>query len=182
VKEQLLTLFRDHPDLAIAISLLVSIVVAVLGLVPSVFITAANILFFGFWKGTMVSLAGEAIGAFIAFLLYRKGLRNLSRQSLQRFPRLQRLLEAEGREAFMLIFSLRLLPFVPSGLVTFAAAIGKVSATVFFFASTLGKIPALLIEAWSVYQVTEFGWQGKLVLAVVGVFLVYLVIRQYRNK
>lgn len=151
------------------------------GLLPSVFITAANIIFFGFWKGTLISFLGEAIGAGVAFLLYRKGFKRLTEKSLKRYPKLQRLVAAQGKEAFYLIFSLRLIPFVPSGLITFAAAIGSVRFLVFFVASSLGKLPALLIESWSVYEVRAFGWQGKLILAVVAVAILVMLLRN-RNK
>ena len=178
MKEQILTIFREYSHLAIFISLAISIVIALLGIVPSFFITAANILFFGFWKGTAISLLGEALGAIIAFGLYRKGFQKKAHDQLQKFPKAQRLVEAEGGQAFLLILSLRLLPFVPSGLVTFAAAIGKVSAPIFLIASSLGKIPALLIEAYSVYQVTQFGWQGKLILAITAVVVVFIAFKK----
>ncbi|HYK57439.1 MAG TPA: VTT domain-containing protein, partial [Flavisolibacter sp.] len=110
MKEQILTIFREYPNAAIFISLAISILIALLGVVPSVFITAANILFFGFWKGTLISFLGEAIGAIIAFWLYRKGFKQKLHQQLEKFPRAQRLLEAEGKQAFLLILSLRLLP------------------------------------------------------------------------
>ncbi|MDB5251705.1 MAG: rane protein [Flaviaesturariibacter sp.] len=164
MKQSLLDLFSQHPQAAVAISMALSVLVAVLGVVPSVFITAANILFFGFWKGTALSFAGEALGAIIAFWLYRKGFRKRLDGTVHRYPRARRLLSASGREAFLLIFSLRLLPFVPSGLVTFAAAIGPVSGTTFFLASSLGKLPALLLEAGSVYGATHFGWTGRIAL------------------
>lgn len=178
MKEQLLFLFQQHPQLAIVISLAISVVVAVLGLVPSVFITAANILFFGFWNGTLLSFLGETIGAAIAFFLYRNGFKKTSQRSFEKFPKVQKLLNANGREAFLLILSLRLIPFVPSGVVTFAAAVGTVSATVFLTASSLGKIPALLLEAYSVYQVAQAGWQGKIILALVAVAILYFVLRK----
>jgi uncharacterized membrane protein YdjX (TVP38/TMEM64 family) len=179
--DNLLQLFREHQDLAILISIAVSIIVAVLGLVPSVFITAANISFFGFWKGTIISFLGEAIGAAIAFWLYRKGFKKPVAKKLDQYPKLKRLIDATGSETFWLIFSLRLIPFVPSGLITFAAAVGKVSAPVFIAASSLGKLPALLIEAYAVYEVTAFGWQGKLILVVVAVGLLYWIIKK-RNR
>jgi uncharacterized membrane protein YdjX (TVP38/TMEM64 family) len=157
-------------------------VIAVLGLVPSVFITAANILFFGFWEGTLISFLSEALGAIVAFFLYRKGFKKTAHEKLKKFPRLERLIDSEGRTAFLLIISLRLIPFVPSGLVTFAAAIGKVSAITFLLASSIGKAPALLIEAYSVYQVTEFGWQGKLILIITSVLILYYGIRSTKNK
>lgn len=178
MQEQLIQLFKTYPGAAIAISLLISIIIAVVGVLPSVFITAANILFFGFWQGTLLSFLGEALGAVVAFWLYRKGFKKTSQGGLQKFPKVQRLVNATGREAFGLIFSLRLLPFVPSGLVTFAAAIGSVSALLFVVASSLGKLPALLIEAYSVYQVTKMGWQGKIALAVIALIVLFFVLRK----
>lgn len=181
MKETVLQLFEQYPQWAFVLSLVISIVIALLGVVPSVFITAANILFFGFWQGTLISFLGEALGAFISFICYRKGFKKTSQQQLDKFPRLKKLVEAQGKEAFLLIFSLRLLPFVPSGLVTFAAAIGRVRLLVFLVASTLGKMPALLLEAYSVYQVTQFGWQGKLILFIVAAALLYYLLRRKKS-
>jgi uncharacterized membrane protein YdjX (TVP38/TMEM64 family) len=182
LKEQLIEIFSNNAHLAVFISLAISIVIAVLGLVPSVFITAANIIFFGFWEGTLISFLGEALGAIIAFFLYRKGFKKSAHTQLQKFPKLEQLIDSDGKTAFLLILSLRLIPFVPSGLVTFAAAIGKVSAITFLLASSIGKAPALLIEAYSVYQVTEFGWQGKLILLVTSILILYYVIKSRRLK
>lgn len=182
MKEALLQFFQQHPDLAVAVSLLISIVIAVLGLVPSFFITAANLLFFGFWKGIFISFLGEAIGAVVAFYLYRKGFKKEATHQIEKYKRIKALLEAKGAQAFWLIFSLRLIPFVPSGIVTFAAAIGRVSAVTFFFSSSLGKLPALLLEGYAVYQVTEFGWQGKVILTITAIVILFFVIRQYSEK
>jgi uncharacterized membrane protein YdjX (TVP38/TMEM64 family) len=178
MQEKLLHLFNEYPNLAIVISIFVSILIAVLGILPSVFVTAANILFFGFWNGTFISFLGEAVGAGVAFMLYRSGLKKTAERGFQKYQKAKRLMEADNTEAFYLIFSLRLLPFVPSGLITFAAAIGKVTFTVFLIASSLGKLPALLIEAYSVNAVTEFGWQGKLILVFVAVAVVYWIINK----
>jgi len=160
------------------ISLGVSIVVAILGVIPSFFITGANIIFFGFWNGLLVSLLGEAIGAIVAFILYRKGFKKATRHAFHKYPRLKELTEAGDKKGFLLVVGLRLLPFVPSGLVTFAAAIGNISLLLFAIASSLGKVPALFIEAYSVYQVTQFDWQGKVILGLVGVVILYLILRK----
>ncbi|MBB1284469.1 TVP38/TMEM64 family protein [Flavisolibacter sp. BT320] len=178
MKEALLQAFQQHPNLALLASLAISIVVAVLGIVPSFFITAANILFFGFWQGVLISFLGEALGAVVAFYLYRKGFKKEASQQLEKHRNIKALINAEGSKAFWLIFSLRLIPFVPSGLVTFAAAIGKVAALTFLVASSIGKLPALLLEGYAVYQVTEFSWQGKVILTVFAVFILYFVVRQ----
>lgn len=182
MKETVLQLFDQYHQYAIIISLVISIIIAVAGLVPSFFITAANIIFFGFWNGILISFAGEVAGAVISFFLYRKGFRKKAERGFHKFPRVQKLLNAENKEAFWLILSLRLIPFIPSGLVTFAAAIGKVSAITFIIASSLGKIPALLLEGYSVYQVTRFEWQGKLILAFLAVALIFFVLRGRKNN
>ena len=66
----------------------------------------------------------------------------------------------------------------PQASVTGNVIIGKVSILTFLIASSLGKIPALLIEAYSVYQVTEFGWQGKVILGIIACVLVKLLLVQ----
>ena len=180
--DSLLQLFKEYRGLAVIISICASIVVAILGIVPSVFITAANILFFGFWKGTFISFLGEAIGAGVSFLLYRRGFKKRVEKSLDKYPKLKRLINAQNREAFYLILSLRLLPFVPSGFITFAAAVGKVSFIIFIIASSLGKLPALLIEAYSVYKITQFDWQGKIILAIIAVALLYWIIKKKKKN
>jgi uncharacterized membrane protein YdjX (TVP38/TMEM64 family) len=178
LKENVIQLFEQYPQAAIVLSLVLSILIAIAGLIPSVFITAANILFFGFWPGTLISFMGEALGATTSFFLYRKGFKKTVQNKLHRFPRLQTLIAAEGKQAFLLVVSFRLIPFIPSGLVTFAAAIGRVSAAVFVIASSIGKIPALVLEAYSVFQVTRFGWEGKVILSVTALLLLYFTLKQ----
>lgn len=178
MKEAVLNFFQNYPSLALVSSLVISVLIAVLGVVPSFFITAANILFFGFWQGLAISFAGEAAGAVVAFYLYRKGFKKGAGQQLEKYKYVNALLHAENSKAFWLILSLRLIPFIPSGLVTFAAAIGRVSFGTFLIASSIGKLPALLLEGYAVYQVTEFGWQGKAILAIAAIAILYIVVKQ----
>lgn len=175
MEEQLIQIFLEYKHYAILISIGISIIVAILGIIPSFVVTGANLIFFGFWMGTLISFVGEALGAIVAFYLYRKGFKKLSQKPLSKYPKLNQLVHTNGMEAFFLILSLRMFPFVPSGLVTVAGAVGSVSLLVFAAASTIGKIPALMIETYSVYQVTQFEWQGKLILTIVAVYMVYVV-------
>lgn len=179
--DNLLRLFNEYPQLAIVISIAASILVALSGVLPSFFITGANILFFGFRNGTLISFAGEAIGAGIAFLLYRRGFKKGVVKKLDQHPKLKSLVNAEGARAFYGVFALRLIPFVPSGLITFAAAIGRISFVLFIISSSLGKMPALLMEAYAVYEVTAFSWPGKIILAVTAFLILGWVITK-KNK
>ena len=182
MEEQLLHYFQEYEHYAILISIFVSIVVAVLGIIPSFFVTAANLIFFGFWMGTLISFIGESVGAIVAFYLYRKGFKQVSQKPLNKYPKIKKLVHTNGKEAFLLILSLRLMPFMPSGLVTLAGAVGSVSFILFAIASSIGKIPALLIEAYSVYQITQFDWQGKVILTLASIYLLYIVWKKVKRS
>src|SRR5918993_923540 len=103
MKEAVLHFFQEYPNLALASSLFISILVAVVVVIPSFFITAANILFFGFWPGVAVSFAGEALGAVIAFYLYRKGFKKGAGEKIGKYKTVAALINAENKKAFWLI-------------------------------------------------------------------------------
>ncbi|MEH7235392.1 TVP38/TMEM64 family protein [Bacillus sp. JJ1562] len=182
MQDWLVEVLVNYKEFAVIVSLLVNIVISIFGFIPSVFITAANLLVFGFWEGTLISYLGETIGAIVSFWLYRKGFKRYVGQKLDKYPQISKLLDTNGKDAFFLILSLRLLPFVPSGLVTFTSAIGEVSLIVFIFASSIGKIPSLLIEAYSVNQVTNWTTEGKLVLTILSIAGIIYLLRNISKK
>jgi uncharacterized membrane protein YdjX (TVP38/TMEM64 family) len=182
MKEMIIDLFESYTHIALALSLIINIIISLLGVVPSVFLTAANLAVFGLWEGIAVSFAGEAVGAAVAFILYRKGFRRLKDMRGLSHPKVQKLMEADGKEAFSLILALRILPFVPSGLVTFIASIGKTAFLTFFLASTLGKIPAILIEGFSVYQIINMEWEWRIAPFLIAAILLIYVSRKFRTR
>ena len=167
--------------IAILISLSLNIVISVLGFIPSVFLTAANLKIFGFWEGTIISFLGEVIGTSVSFWLYKKGFKTFLRNKTQNHPKLDKLLSTTGKEAFYLVISLRLLPFIPSGLVTFLAAVGNMGFLIFFLASTLGKIPSIVLESYSTYQVVNLTLEGKVILAALALILILYVVRRKKS-
>jgi uncharacterized membrane protein YdjX (TVP38/TMEM64 family) len=181
MQQYLLDLFTQHPHWAVVISLVVSTLVAIAGVLPSVFVTGANIFFFGFINGTLISIAGESLGALVSFLLYRYAFRSRMTRHLHRHPRLQQLVNTRGRQAAMLVFSLRLMPLVPSGLITFAAAIGSIGTAWFVAASTVGKIPALLVEALLVKGFLASAWPVQVAMVVVACGLAWMVLSKTRG-
>ncbi len=156
---------------AVFVSIVLSILISILGIVPSAFLTILNVTAFGFWGGFWVSLAGEIVGSLIAFWLYRKGLRTYVNHKTKQSPRVQRLLNTTNREAFLLVLGLRLMPFVPSGLVTFYASVGSMSFITFAIASSLGKIPALWMEVFAANEVLEWTVTGQVIAGLIVFFL-----------
>jgi uncharacterized membrane protein YdjX (TVP38/TMEM64 family) len=93
VIEKLLT---SSGPFAIIVSIILNIVLSVAGVIPSVFITAGNITFFGINTGLIISYIGECVGAAFSFWLYRKGIKTLNPSMLNKNKWLQKLKKTQG--------------------------------------------------------------------------------------
>jgi uncharacterized membrane protein YdjX (TVP38/TMEM64 family) len=176
-----------NPFLAAFISIGLNILVAITGVLPSAFITVGTVGLFGFKLALLILIIGEAAGAIVSFVLYRKGVHKLlSKPKMNKKENkfLQKLKNTDGMSAFFIVVLLRIIPFVPSGIVTLTAALSKMRLIAFSIASTLGKIPALVMEAYSVSKVLtlQTEWQVGLILVVVILFLFYLLWKSKQDK
>ena len=97
---------------------------------------------------------------------------------------LQKLRNADGWSAIMIVLLLRVLPFVPSGAVTLTAALSSIHVIPFSIASTIGKIPALMIEAYSVAHVLNLQKESQItiIFVVIVVFLVYVGFKKGKKR
>ena len=178
-------LLSSYRGLAIPVSLLIEILIAVLGVLPSFFITAANIAVFGIWWGGALSIAGESLGAVVAFMLYRRGFDKLTgrpgRFSATLERRLERFSEAAEGRAFLLVLAFRLLPYMPSGAVTLGAAGSRMKLQAFVLSSTLGKLPALGVEVATVSLALKLPLKGFLAVAAAG-FLGWVLFEVLKSR
>ncbi|MFY0761869.1 VTT domain-containing protein [Metabacillus dongyingensis] len=181
MKEQLIKWLEISGPWAFIISLAANTIISLLAFVPSVFITAANLSFFGFAEGLLLSFSGEIFGLLVSFYVYRKGFSFLKKTKAPKNAMLQNLSKTKGKDAFFLILALRIFPFAPSGAVTLAAAYSKVSAGVFFSASLIGKIPAVLIEGFAVQQVLKADWRIQLMTGI-GSILILVILWVSKRK
>lgn len=172
----------DHQTMAIPLSILFNILISLAAFIPSVFLTAINISLFGVTTGTVISIAGEALGAIISFYLYRLGFQKAAHKNIDNHPKVRKLLYVQGKEAFFLVLSFRLIPFIPSGIVTLFAALGTMSILTFSIASTLGKIPALLIEVYSTYQVINGTNEAKWIITIAGLAGLFYLWKTWKKK
>ncbi len=161
--------------IAVLISVIVNIVISIVGVIPSAFLTAINVTVFGFWGGFSVSLIGEIAGSLVAFWLYRKGFRKFVNNRSKHTPRMKKLLDASPREAIWLVIGLRLMPFIPSGLVTLYAAVSKMRFGSFAAASSIGKVPALLLEVSATYAVVKWIGIGQIIVCGLAVGVLCMV-------
>ncbi|WP_456277738.1 TVP38/TMEM64 family protein [Bacillus sp. AK128] len=173
-------LLNNNQEVSYLISISINIIISLFAFIPSFFVTAANIYVFGLWEGIMLSLVGEVTGSIISLYLYRKGIKLLIKEKELRFPLVNRLTTSTGAGAFFVIFSLRLLPFVPSGLINIGASFSSVTLTTFGLATLLGKIPAVLIEGFAVSQYMNWEGQEKIYMTIAGLVLfgIYILIKR----
>lgn len=144
--------FTQFGVYAFTISIAISILIAISGILPSFFVTAANILVFGPINGFFVSWLGESIGAIIAFYIYRFGLKEKVEFLGNKYSLIHKLVQSKGIYAGLLVLQGRLLPFIPSGFVTAAASVSQISPIHFMFWTSLGKVPSLLLESLAAFD------------------------------
>lgn len=181
----LLDSLPSNPLLITIISITLNIFIAIFGFLPSAFLTGVTIHFLGFEKGILVSIIGESLGALISFLLYRKGLNKLHLHIKKKSNLLKKLQNASQFEAILLIILLRIMPFIPSGIVTLTAAWSKIKLIPFTVASTIGKIPSLLIEAYSINKVLSISspiLEENIIYITIIVLIIYIFIKKKKKK
>lgn len=146
-------LLPHHPILAVIASISLNILITITGVLPSAFITAGTVGFLGLKTGIMILIVGEAFGAIISFILYRKGIKKLvENHKMYKVQNrlLRKLNKTDAISAFFIVILLRLLPFVPSGAVTLAAALSHMRLLSFSIAReksppyTLRPIPLIM--------------------------------------
>jgi uncharacterized membrane protein YdjX (TVP38/TMEM64 family) len=137
---------REFGVWAVLISLLLNIGISILGIVPSLFLSGANAVVFGLVPGFFISLLGEGIGAGISFFIYRWGIRKVKAVHAEKWRWVHRINEASrGRRIFLLLIA-RVTPLIPSGVITFAAAISNMVVIDFIIVTFLGKAPSIAME------------------------------------
>jgi len=164
---------------SIAASIFVSILIAVAGVIPSIFVTGANVILFGPFYGLLISWLGETIGAGISFYLYRFGFKKKTEYFSQKYRLLKKITCAHGFKAGVLIFQARLVPFIPSGFVTLAGSVSNVDIVTFISSTAVGKLPSIALEVLISYDVINIS-KNWLNLAVTVAVLILLSLL-YRN-
>lgn len=182
--DSLIQIFNEYSSIAIPISLFLSIIISLLGILPSIFITGANILFFGPIKGFIISLLGEVIGAAITFKVYRIGFKKGVESIGGKYKLIDALINSEGKRASLLVFEGRLIPFMPSGFVTLAASLSNINILRFSIATFIGKAPSIILEALVSYDLLNIS-ENYIRLGITIISLVVLAItlkKFYKEK
>lgn len=175
-------ILNNYEHFAIIISLVISIIIALLGVLPSIFVTGANIIFFGPINGFFISLIGEVIGGVITFYLYRLGFKK-EFLKLSKYKLIDNIIKSKGKKAAFLIFEARLVPFIPSGFVTLAASISEIGVIPYTIATILGKIPSIALEAFVSYDLININQNYiRLGITLLAIVLILITMKKSKNK
>ena len=115
---------------------------------PVAVLAVAGGLLFGLGWGSVYTLIGASVNCALMFLLSRsvgqKRVQTLVEQRVS--PSWQaRLKQADGRNGFLLLFLLRLIPAVPYGLINYTFGLSKIRFWPYMLASVIGIIPGTLV-------------------------------------
>lgn len=144
---------RSFGSLAVIISFLLMILQAIIAPIPAFFITLANSMIWGWWKGAILSWSSAMAGALLCFFIARilgrdvvkKIATNGALQSAEEF------FDRFGKQAILIC---RLLPFVPFDPVSYAAGLTSMNFWSFFIATGIGQLPATIIYSYFGGQLT----------------------------
>ena len=180
----MLDILRNNSSIAIPISIFISILISLAGILPSVFVTAANIVFFGPIQGFIISLLGETIGAYITFIVYRLGFKKKIEMLTDKYKLLSQIVNSNGKKAGLLICQGRIIPFIPSGVITLAASISNVNSIIFTVATFIGKAPSIAIEALVSYDIINIydNWIRLIITVIVLVITTFIIKKEKRNS
>lgn len=128
---------------AVIISIVVMIIQTIATPVPLFLVAGANGFIFGVAWGMIITLVGALLGATVAFYMARVIARDYFSRRLSKYmPQVDEMSKTSGAKV---IFLARLVPILPSSIISYAAGLSKVSFSAFFVASVFGKLPEIVI-------------------------------------
>jgi uncharacterized membrane protein YdjX (TVP38/TMEM64 family) len=171
-KDELLTLIKGGGILSIFISMLFVAICVFFPVIP--FPVLAGVIggVFGTTQGVMVSLTGAMAGTMGFFFLSRYGFRDYAQSKLMNYPKVQDYENFLNRNSFVAILTCRLVPIIPAPVVNIICGLSNVNWLIFFTASTIGKIPNILIlsyagASYSSNKLFSFGLYGGYILILI---------------
>jgi len=157
---------------------------------------AAGFLF-GFWIGSFVTVIGCDIGATISFLLGRTLGRDWAQQQIRGNRKFQLVNLAVEKNAWLIIFLVRLSPIFPFGICNYLFGVTKSNLWTYWSATTAGLIPctmaytylgSLIQDLSQIYSDGEDTAQRSIIVAIAlvvtigGIAVITLITKRSLDK
>jgi len=169
--DPILTWFRETANLSLVV--LAATLLALIPVIPFPLVGGVIGAAFGPALGAGITWVASATASILMFLFVRYGYQDWGQKLLNRYKSLSKVTALFERNAFLAILFSRMLPFIPSIIVNVYAALSRVSVAAFIIASTVGKIPAMILFAWVGNNMVS---EPKNMLITLGTYCVFLAI------
>lgn len=140
-------LFWVKDPKAVTIVMIVATLMALFPVIPYPIIGGVIGAAYGPALGGTITWVGSAAASILMFLFVRYAYQDWGQKILHRYKGLGKFTLLFEKNAFLLILFTRLIPVIPSIIINIYSALGRVSFPVYAIASSLGKVPAMLLFA-----------------------------------
>lgn len=142
--EHLAGFLRSFGAMTVVVSLLLMVLQTLFTPLPLFLLAGANGFIFGLWYGTLITLIGSILGATIAFYLARGFGRGIICRFLKQtyMAKVDKMSHSGGP---WMVFIARLIPIIPSSIISYVAGLSKITFRGFFIATAVGKLPEIVI-------------------------------------
>lgn len=168
--ETILSWFQQSENLLLVA--LMATVMALFPIIPYPVIGGVIGAALGPVPGAAITWIGSAAASILMFLFVRYGFQEWGERALHRYKSIDKVTTLFERNAFLAILFARLLPFIPSIIINVYAALSRVGFLSYAIASSIGKIPAMLLFAMVGDNLMSNPKSSLTTVAVYGIFLV----------
>lgn len=159
-------------SLAIAVSLFLMAVQTFLPFIPFFIITGANVLIFGFWRGTALNYVGAFLGDSVAYWVAREYGQTWFRKFVPESVVNRWVKYFYRRRGFMIVVISRLVPVVPAGLVNLSAGLANMEYGPFALGTLIGNVPASILNGLLGHDIFTFGQNKVHLLEIIGILAI----------
>lgn len=107
----------------------------------------------GFWPAFLLSGLASSLGNLITFLFARYSMRDWIYQKF--YPKYAYYFNKLEENATELLFSMRLIPLIPSFVTTLILSISLIRPFTFYWISCIGRAPMVALYAWTGYEISK---------------------------
>lgn len=180
--ESVTAYIRSFGAIAVVISFLMMVLQSIVAPMPAFFITFANAMIWGWWRGAILSWSSAMAGAAICFGISRFLGRDVAEKLATKgaLKNVDVFFQKYGRNAIIVA---RLLPFVPFDPISYAAGLTSMGFWEFFIATGIGQTPATIVYSFAAAKSTNPSTWVKGLLILFGVFALGAFLRKiYLDK
>lgn len=139
----------NHSDLSdLPLMIFLAILFGIIPIVPFSIFAGMMGAKYGILIGTAINWVGTVGASAIIFIVARYFFVEYFQLYLSRFEKVKRFDEIINRNAFVAVFFVRVIPIVPPPVVNIYSGLCSMSFTTYILATSIGKIPGMVIYAF----------------------------------